>query len=66
MNKLKRAFRLCFLVFLMLLASVGIGITGAAPIFGQKREQDPAIDVKTEQVDEREEESEKTIKDILE
>jgi hypothetical protein len=38
MEKFKRALRLTILIFLMLLASLGMSITGAAPVIPKHKE----------------------------
>ncbi len=38
MEKIRRALRLIFLIFLMVLASVGLSITGAAPTLPKEKE----------------------------
>ena len=38
MEKIKRAMRLSLLIFLMVLASVGLSITGAAPPLSKEKE----------------------------
>lgn len=48
--------RLCGFVLLILLASVGIGLTGAAPISSNKRGEYLENEVKTELVEEKEQE----------
>lgn len=50
--------RLCGFVLLILLASVGIGLTGAAPISSNKRGEYLENEVKTELVEENEQEEE--------
>ena len=53
MKGFKRAFRVLTLVFLMMLALVGIGLGGAIPVVEMKRKQEKTIS--NEQVDELEE-----------
>lgn len=38
MEKIRRTLRLIFLIFLMVLASVGLSITGAAPTLPKEKE----------------------------
>ena len=38
MEKIRRTMRLIFLIFLMVLASVGLSITGAAPTLPKEKE----------------------------
>ena len=38
MEKIKRAMRLSILIFLMVLASIGLSITGAAPTLPKEKE----------------------------
>ena len=38
MKKIRRALRLIFLIFLMVLASIGLSITGAAPTLPKEKE----------------------------
>lgn len=55
MTKFKKALRVTALVLFMILASVGIGISGAAPTLARNRENYFA---KTELTDKKEEEGE--------
>lgn len=56
MKKLKKALRLLAMVLFMILASFGLGLTGA--ILPGSRERYMNSDIKTEQVDKREESEE--------
>ena len=47
MERFKRILRMVALVCLMLLASVGIGLTGAAPVYSKER--NALSDTRTEQ-----------------
>ncbi|TGE21073.1 hypothetical protein [Hymenobacter metallicola] len=60
MQRLKRTLRLLGLIAMLLLAAAGVGLTGAAPIH-QKRERFIDTDPKTEQVDKKEEQEDKTL-----
>ena len=53
MKKIKRITRICGLVLLMLLASVGMGITGAAPVLPKNRERLADNKTQTELVEKR-------------
>ncbi len=48
---LRKVLRIVVLTFLILLAAIGIGISGAIPLFGSNK-KDEFIEVKTEQLDE--------------
>ncbi len=56
--------RLAVLILMIILASVGIGITGAAPIFGGKREPFLNKEINVEQVAEKEDDEEGDLKEI--
>ncbi len=53
MKHLKKILRLSGLVMLIVLASVGIGITGAAPVLSKNKETFP-VEIKIELVEARE------------
>lgn len=58
MDKLKRTLRLLGLIFLLVLAAAGVGLTGAAPIH-QKRERFIDTEPKTELVEQKDHQEEK-------
>jgi len=51
MKSFKKALRLIGLVLLIMLALMGIGITGASPVNLKKNEQDYDNEIKTELVE---------------
>ena len=53
MKNIKRVARICGLVLLMILASVGMGITGAAPALPKNRERSADNKMQTELVEKR-------------
>lgn len=54
MKKWQRALRLVLLIFLIVLASVGIGLTGAAPVLPKNRKRKPQMETKNELVEKEE------------
>ena len=60
MQKIKKALRLLAMALFMILASFGLGLTGA--ILPGSRERYMNSEIKTEQVDKREEDEEPEIK----
>ncbi len=64
MKKIKRILRMTMLVVMIILASVGIGLTGAAPIFSGKREPFLNKTINIEQVEDKEEDDETMLKKI--
>ena len=53
MKKFKRVARICGLVLMMILALVGMGITGAAPVLPKNRERLGDNKMQTELVEKR-------------
>jgi len=60
MQKIKKALRLLAMALFMILASFGLGLTGA--ILPGSRERYMNSEIKTEQVDKREEDEEQEMK----
>ncbi len=64
MQKIQKTFRLFSLILLVILASVGIGISGAVPINSNKKGEN-LVEIKTELLDTTQNKSEqKTQKEI--
>ena len=57
MKLLRKAIRIIALILLITLATIGIGISGAIPIFGSTK-KDEFIETHTEQIDAKEESAE--------
>lgn len=57
MTYIKKALHIAALVLLILLATIGIGISGGIPVSASGKKED-TIEVKTEQVDNTEESEE--------
>ncbi|SDB31242.1 hypothetical protein SAMN03097699_0642 [Flavobacteriaceae bacterium MAR_2010_188] len=57
MKKFKKIIRLLCLILMILLASIGVGLAGGMPIPINARREDMTTEVKIEQVDKKEDES---------
>lgn len=66
MDRLKKIFRQLRLALLILLISLGIGLAGAGPIFPTTRERYIDKEIRTEQVDKKDEESETQFNEVKE
>lgn len=51
MKKLKKILRILSLILFMVLASIGVGIGGAAPVLPKSKDRDAGNEVKIEMVD---------------
>jgi len=63
MEKVKRALRLAYLITLMVLASVGMSISGAAPVIPKHKETVMEDEAKTQKNNEEEESEENQSQD---
>jgi hypothetical protein len=66
MDRLKKIFRQVRLALLITLISLGIGLAGAGPIFPNTRERYMDKEIRTEQVDKKEEESDTQFNEMIE
>ncbi|WPP53010.1 hypothetical protein [Catalinimonas niigatensis] len=66
MNRFRKIFRQIRLALLIILISLGVGLAGAGPIFPNSRERYMDKEIRTEQVDKKEEESDIEYNEVIE
>lgn len=66
MNRFRKIFRQVRLALLIILISLGVGLAGAGPIFPNSRERYMDKEIRTEQVDKKEEESDIEYNEVIE
>lgn len=66
MDRLRKIFRQVRLALLIILISMGIGLAGAGPIFPNSRERYMDKEIRTEQIDRKDEESDTQFNEVIE